>query len=186
MFFRTWTDLGHVVVESAVAFLAIVAILRVVGQQALAKMSGFDMVSTVMQGSIVATVAVSRDVTVSEGIAALVTIIAIQEVIRWGQARFLPVHHLVREAPHVVLWDGHLLEDRLLAISVSADEIRAAVRRAGFRSLSDVRLVVLENDGEWSVIAKSDEPSDESAFHGLHGMGDDASSHRTSSPRRIP
>jgi uncharacterized membrane protein YcaP (DUF421 family) len=27
------------------------------------------------------------------------------------------------------------------------------VRKSGFRSLSEVRAVVLENDGQWSVIA---------------------------------
>jgi len=50
---------------------------------------------------------------------------------------------------------------------VSADEIRAAVRKAGLRSLSEAQVVVLENDGEWSVVAKGEGVSDESAFFGL-------------------
>lgn len=184
MFFYSWAALGRVVVESAVIFLIVVGILRLVGQQALAKMSGFDAVSTVMQGSIVGTVAVSRDVTASEGIAALATVIAIQETIRWAQSRYLLAHHLVREPPRVVVWDGELLEDTLLASNVSADEIRAAVRKAGLRSLSDARVVVLENDGEWSVVRKSNEPSDESAFFGLKTSTLDES--RRAGSRRVP
>jgi uncharacterized membrane protein YcaP (DUF421 family) len=167
MFFHSWSDIGRVVVVSSGAFLVIVALLRVVGQQALARMSGFDVVFTVTLGSVLATVAVTRDIALSEGVAALVTLLVLQEVIRRFQSRYLPVHHLVREPPRVMLWDGTLLEDRLRESNVSADEIRAAVRKAGLRSLGDARVVVLENDGQWSVIAKQDGRSDESALFGL-------------------
>ena len=193
MFFHSWSEIGHVVVVSAVAFLLIVALLRVVGQQALAKMSGFDVVFTVPLGSVLATVAVTRDVALADGVAALVTMLVLQEIIRRLQSRYLPMHHLVRQAPRVMLWDGTLLEDRLRASNVSADEIRAAVRKAGLRSLGDARVVVLENDGEWSVIAKSRHQSDESALFGLPIPGrpeqspDGEGAHATPAPaNRLP
>jgi uncharacterized membrane protein YcaP (DUF421 family) len=167
MFFHSWSDIGRVVVVSGAAFLIIVALLRLVGQQALARMSGFDVVFTVTLGSVIATVAISKDVALADGVAALVTLLLLQEIIRRLQSRYLAAHHLVREAPRVMLWDGALLEDRLRESNVSADEIRAAVRKAGLPSLGDVRVVVLENDGEWSVIAKTGHPGDESALFGL-------------------
>ena len=167
MFFHSWASLGRVVLASATVFVLVVAMLRFVGQRALARMSGFDVVFTVTLGSVVAMGAISRDVALVDAIAALLTFLVLQEVIRFFQARSLGVHHVVRERPDVMLWDGHLLEDRLRESNISADEVRAAVRRAGLRSLSDARIVVLENDGEWSVIAKRDGPSDESALFGL-------------------
>jgi uncharacterized membrane protein YcaP (DUF421 family) len=60
-----------------------------------------------------------------------------------------------------------LLEDRLKGNSISADEVRAAVRKAGFSSFRDVKAVVLENDGNWSVVGKSEDDSDDSAMFGL-------------------
>lgn len=167
MFFHSWAAIGRVALVTATVFVAVVIMLRLVGQQALAKMSGFDVVFTVTLGSVVANVAVSRDISVAEALTALVTMLALQEIVRYLQSRYMLAHHAVRQPPRVLLWDGALLEDRLLETSVSADEIRAAVRKAGLRSLSDARVVVLENDGEWSVIAKSDDLSDESAFFGL-------------------
>jgi len=130
-------------------------------------MSGFDVVFTVTLGSVVATVAISRDVALVDAIVALLTFLGLQEITRFFQSRFLPVHHAVRQPPRVLLWDGQLLEDRLRATSISADEIRAAVRKAGLRSLSDALIVVLEDDGEWSVVPKGEGESDESAFYGL-------------------
>ena len=146
----------------------------------------FDVVFTVTLGPVVATVVVTHDITVSEGFAALATLLGLQEITRWFQSRFLPVHHLVRQPPRLLLWDGQLLEDRLRASSVSADEIRAAVRKAGLSSLSEARVVVLENDGVWSVVAKSDSPSDESAFFGLAIPGRPGNSPESGAMRAEP
>jgi uncharacterized membrane protein YcaP (DUF421 family) len=193
MFFHSWASLGQVVLASAIVFAIVVAMLRFAGQRALAKMSGFDIVFTVTLGSVVATGAISRDVPVVNAIAALATFLVLQEVIRFFQSRSLGIHHAVREQPDVLLWDGNLLEDRLRETNISADEVRAAVRKAGLRSLSDVRVVVLENDGDWSVIAKRDGPSDESAFYGLPIPGRPADSRADrgaqampTSPHRLP
>ena len=167
MFFHSWADTGRVVVSTALTFMLMVAILRVVGAQAIAQMSGYDMVATVTFGSIVATVAVTRGVTIADGVAALLTLIALQEILRFFQSRWLKAHHAVRQPPIVLLWDGTLLEDRLRSHRISADEVRAAVRKAGMASLTEARLVVLENDGEWSVVPRSGPDNDESALMGL-------------------
>lgn len=192
MFFHSWHDILRAVVVSASIFLLIVGVLRVSGQQALAKMSGYDVVFTITLGSVVATVAVTRDITVSEGLAAVVTMLVLQEIIRWSQSRYLAVHHMVRQAPCVVLWDGQLLEDRLRADNISGDEVRAAVRRAGLSSLEDAQAVVLENDGDWSVIKKREYNGDDSAFFGLPIPGrelsreNDGAEAIPASLRRIP
>jgi hypothetical protein len=106
MFFRSWAGIGHVVLASAIVFAIIVALLRIVGQQALAKMSGFDVVFAVTLGSVVGTVVISREIPIAEAIAALVTLLGMQEVTRVFQSRSLRVHHVVRQPPRVMLWNG--------------------------------------------------------------------------------
>jgi hypothetical protein len=56
-----------------------------------------------------------------------------------------------------------------------------------------VRAVVLENDGDWSVIPKHVGPSDESAFYGLpipdrpeDSRGDHGAQAVPTSPHRLP
>lgn len=167
MFFHSWSELGRVVVVTTMVFFFIITVMRLVGPQALAKMSPFDMVFTVALGSIVANAAVTKGVTVAGTAVAIATLLAWQEAVRWFQARKLAAHHLVRQAPRVLLWDGQLLEDRLRADSISADEVRAAVRKAGLLSLGQAQIVVLENDGEWSVVSKEKATDDISAVYGL-------------------
>ena len=170
MFFHGWSSLLRIVVSAAAVYVLMVAALRFFGSKALAKMSGYDLIISVAIGSLVAAIPITTGLALSDGVAAAVTLLVLQEVTRRWQARSLRVHHLVRERPHLVVWDGKLLEDRLMEVSTSADEVRSAVRRAGLVSLSQVQTVVLENDGEWSVIPRS-EARDLSALDGLDVPG---------------
>jgi uncharacterized membrane protein YcaP (DUF421 family) len=193
MFFHSWGAIGHVILATLIVYLFMVGALRYVGEQALAKMSGYDMVVTITLGSIIATVAVSRDITVTEGLAALITLLLLQELVRRLQSRLLSVHHLVREPPRLFVWDGQLLEDRLLQSRLSGDEVRAAVRREGFSAIQQVQAVILENDGDWSVIRRDDDITDFTALHGIDipGLQADARAggptpSRIADPRRVP
>ena len=173
---RAQSWLGRVVLASAILFVLVVLMLRVVGQQALAKMSGFDLVFTVTLGSVVATVAVTRTIPLADAFASIATILVLQEGIRWLQSRNLRVHHVVRQPPVLLLWEGRMLEEKLRSASISADEVRAAVRAAGLSSLAAARAVVLENNGEFSVVRNWDAPSDESAFFGIARPGNSSDS----------
>jgi uncharacterized membrane protein YcaP (DUF421 family) len=158
LFFHGWMPMLRAALSAAVVYAGVVVALRLAGERALAQMSGYDLIVTVAIGSLAATIPVTTDVSVSEGGAAIVTLLVLQEVTRRLQARSDLVHHFVRERPHLVLWDGEMLEDRLFAISVTADEVRAAVRGAGHHDLREVLCVVLENDGSWSVIPRGGTP----------------------------
>jgi hypothetical protein len=59
-----------------------------------------------------------------------------------------------------------LLLDRIQDLKLREEEIHAAVRAAGLGSLHEAQAVVLETDGEWSVIARAD-AGDLSAFKDL-------------------
>lgn len=176
MFFESWLSVGRVVLVSVILFILVVLMLRVVGQQALAEMSGFDLVFTVTLGSVVAMVAVTRTVPIVNALTAIATVLLMQEATRYFQSRSRRFHHLVRQPPALLLWDGKMLEEKLQSSSISADEVRAAVRCAGLGSLSEARAVVLENNGEFSVVPKSDTPSDESAFFGIAMPGNSENS----------
>jgi hypothetical protein len=76
----------------------------------------------------------------------------------------------VRQRPKPVVWDGQFLDENMREINVTADEVRAAIRRSGMLSVSEAQAVILENDGDWSVIPRH-EHSDLSALHGLEIPG---------------
>jgi len=166
VFFRSWEAVLRVALSAATIYILVVLVLRIIGARALAKMSGYDLIVTIALGSLVAAVPLSTEISVIDGVTAILTFLVLQEITRFLQARYWAAHHIVRERPHLVVWDGNLIEDRLKEIDASVDEVRAAIRQAGLLSVHDAQAVVLENDGAWSVMRR-DESKDLSALDGL-------------------
>lgn len=170
MFFNDWHSILRIVIISAATYVLVVALLRVLGEQALAKMSAYDLLVTVALGSLLASIPFGSGITVSDGLAAVGTYLLLQQVMRWVIKRSKHAERALRDVPRVMVWDGQFVEEMLNEESILKAEIRAAVRRAGLSSISQVLAVVLENDGDWSVIPY-DQDSDLSALDGLERPG---------------
>jgi uncharacterized membrane protein YcaP (DUF421 family) len=167
MLFESWHSTLDDAIRAAVAYVVIVVALRAVGEQALAKMRAYDLIVTITLGSVIANIAFSRDTALLDGIAIMITFVLLQELIRWAQSRSKTVRKIVIEPPRLVVWEGRVLADRVRRWHLTIEEIRAAVRRAGVAGISEVQAVVLENDGDWSVVRRRDCGADLSAFEAL-------------------
>jgi len=162
--FESWASVGHVALRVAIVYVAILAVLRLVGEQALAKMSAYDLIVSITLGSLVASIPLTHDLALLDGLAAIVVFVGLQELIRFGQARSRRIRAIVVEHPRLVVWNGEILVERLKRWNLTDREIRAAVRRQGLAHVEDVQAVVVENDGEWSVVPRGEGTEDGSAF----------------------
>jgi uncharacterized membrane protein YcaP (DUF421 family) len=69
--FESWSTSFRTAVVRVLAYVMLVGVLRVSGKRTLAKMHAFDLVVTVALGSTLATILLSKDVALAEGITAL-------------------------------------------------------------------------------------------------------------------
>lgn len=154
MFYDNFHGLMRVLVVGVTAYVTLVAMLRVSGKRTLASMNAFDFVVTVALGSTVATVTLSKDVPLAEGVLGFAILIALQYLVAQLNQHFGLIEKLVKSNPRILLLDGVMDCDALLEERVSQREVKAAVRKAGLGDIADVAAVVLETDGSFSVISK--------------------------------
>ena len=109
MLFDSWTGLGQVVGTGVVAYGALVLVLRLSGPRTLAKMNAFDFVVTVALGSTLATVLLSRDVALAEGLVAFGLLVSLQFAVTWLSVRSATVNRLVKSEPTLLLYRGDFL-----------------------------------------------------------------------------
>ncbi len=152
MFFDSWSGLGRVLVVGVLAYSALIFLLRVSGKRTLSKMNAFDLIVTVALGSTLATVLLSKDVALLEGVLAFALLIFLQFVITWLSVRSEAVQGFVKAEPALLLHRGRFLHHAMRAERVTEEEIRAAVRAQGIASLEEVDAVVLETDGTFTVL----------------------------------
>jgi uncharacterized membrane protein YcaP (DUF421 family) len=154
MLFDDASGLLRILFVGIVAYGALVTFLRVSGKRTLSKMNAFDLVVTVALGSTLATVVLSKDVPLAEGLLALALLIALQWVVAWGSVRSQRVSELVKSEPQILYHRGQMIEAALKRERVTPEEIAAAARSSGYGELDEVETVLLETDGSFSVIGR--------------------------------
>ena len=164
--FDGWDPLFRTVMIGVLAYVSLIALLRVTGKRTLSKMNAFDFVVTVALGSTLATILLNKDVTLAQGMLAMAMLVGLQFAITWSSVRVRWVRGLVTGEPSLLLLRGRFLDDAMRRTRVSEDEVRAAVRSAGITQLEETGAVVLETDGSFSVI----ESKTDSALSTLPGV----------------
>ena len=165
MFFDSAQGLFRVVALGVPVYITLVLLLRVCGKRTLSKMNAFDLVVTVAIGSTLGSVLTSNTIPMAEGIAALALLAGLQFTIAWLSVRFHMVQSLVKSEPRLLYYEGRFIESSLRDERVTPEEVRAAVRMQGLVSMEQVRAVVLETSGEFSVTHQG--AADESALADL-------------------
>ncbi|UPQ80913.1 DUF421 domain-containing protein [Pseudomonas knackmussii] len=154
MFFSGWSTLVRTLVIGVLAYINLIVLLRISGRRTLSKMNAFDLIVTVALGSTFATILLNRNVSLAEGTLALALLIGLQYLVTWTSVRAGWVRKLVTGEPALLLYQGQMLDGAMQAARVTEDEVRSAVRSSGIAALDEVEAVVLETDGNFSVVKK--------------------------------
>ncbi|MGR4067989.1 DUF421 domain-containing protein [Billgrantia sp. C5P2] len=154
IFFDSLAALLRTALLGVLGYVSLVFLLRVSGRRTLSKMNAFDLVVTVALGSVLATVMLSKDVTLVQGALAFALLVGMQYLVTWASVRWRWVRQLVTGEPALLFFQGEYLPSALLKARVTKDEVRAAARAAGMADLSEIAAVILETDGSFSVLGQ--------------------------------
>ncbi|MCP1340360.1 DUF421 domain-containing protein [Idiomarina sp. M1R2S28] len=157
MFFDGWDSLIRTLVVGFLGYCVLVIFLRISGKRTLSKMNAFDWVVTVALGSTLATVLLSREVSLAQGSLALALLIGLQYSVTWSSVRFHWFRSAIVAEPSLVLYQGQYLKETMFRERVTKEDVMSAIRAAGKATVDDVGAVILSTDGSFSVIDKGSE-----------------------------
>jgi uncharacterized membrane protein YcaP (DUF421 family) len=106
MFFINWSGLARVAVATICTYPVLILFLRISGKRTLSKMNAFDFVVTIALGSTLATVILSKDISLAEGLLALFLLILLQFIITWLSVRSKVINRLVKSEPRLLFHRG--------------------------------------------------------------------------------
>jgi uncharacterized membrane protein YcaP (DUF421 family) len=154
MLYEDWATLARTLLAAPLAYVALLLVVRISGKRALAKLNAFDLVITVALGSVLASVAVTPDVTLASGAAAFALLVGLQYLIALLSARKGAFQRLVKARPTLLVRDGAVVGDALAGQRVARSEILQVLRQHGLASLDECAALVLETDGTMSVVTQ--------------------------------
>jgi len=155
MFFQGWEGIFRTLLVGVIAYVGLVAFLRVSGKRTLAKLNAFDLVVTVALGSTLAAILLQEEIALAEGATALVLLIAMQYLVTFISVRWPGFARVVRSEATLLVRDGRICAQAMRRERLTAEELLSAIRSQGGHAVDDAETVILESDGTVSVALKS-------------------------------
>lgn len=162
LIFAGWENLARTFIVGVIAYTCLIFCLRVSGKRTLSKMNAFDLIVTISLGSILASIMLSQGVTLAKGILAFTLLIALQFLVTWSSVRIRWIRRLVTGEPQMLFENGCFVREALRRTRVTESEVCAAARAAGVADMKELKAVVLETDGSFSVIKGKGDPESSS------------------------
>lgn len=154
-----------VVVSTLCMYFTLVLIARWSGVRSFAEMSPVDIAVTIGLGSLLATVAVSKNPPLSQGLAALVTLYGVQWIISRLRRRFAGVEKTTDNAPILLMGEGGTMKPVNMRIArVTENDLRTHLRAANVADVATVRAMVMEGTGAINVLHGADGRLDKHAW----------------------
>ena len=150
--FDNWESVFRTLIIGVIAYLALILMLKISGKRTLSQMKEFDFIVTVALGSTLATVLLSKDVTLASGTLAMALLILLQYILAAASVRSTRFARFISSEPTLLFYDGAFLERALRKERVTRDEVRSVLRSQQISSLKEVKAVVMESNGQLSVV----------------------------------
>lgn len=155
LLFDNWENLWHIAVCAALSYLTLFAFVRISGKRTLTKMNAFDFVVTVTLGSTLSSMILAK-VALADGAVALIVIIALQYLLAYGAKKSKKLEKIINCEPTLLFYNGKFLEDAMTKEVITEEEIIAEIRKYRLERIDDVRAVVMELNGDITVVKKSE------------------------------
>jgi uncharacterized membrane protein YcaP (DUF421 family) len=140
------------VFRAAALFVFIFVLTRVVGRRELSSLEPFDLILLVVLGDLIQQGITQSDYSVT-GSFIVVTVIALLSVaFSYASFRFGRLRRVMEGEPVVLIENGRPIERNLKRERLTLEEVAARARLQQVGSLEDVRLAVLETNGDISII----------------------------------
>lgn len=144
------------VATSVFFFALIVFVVRLAGKRITSNMNNFDWIVTVAIGSLMSSGILLESVPVSAATASIVTLAGMQWLAAWASVRWTWAAELLKPRPRLLLHKGKPLSDALKSERISAQELAMHMRHAGYTTPEEANWVILEANGEVTVIPRQE------------------------------
>lgn len=147
----------EIVFRAAVMYVFLWLVTRATGKATLGELSTFQLVFYIVLGDLIQQGVTLQDYSVTGAVLAISVFAVLTVTMSWINLRWPKTRPLIHGAPVVVVSDGEMRGDLMQVERLSVDDLYEAARANGIERMSQVRLAVLEADGQISFFKEDGE-----------------------------
>lgn len=137
--------------SSAIYFFMIIA-LRIFGKKELSQLNTADIILILLISNSVQNAMVGNNTSLLSGLIAALVLFLLNFILKKLLFKYKILNNLIQQKPQILIHNGTLDFKILNKLNISSDELREAMREHGVAHFSDVKLSMLEVNGNISII----------------------------------
>ncbi len=142
-----------IAIRSAAVYLFMVITLRIFGKKELSQLNTADVILILLISNSVQNAMVGNNTTLWGGLVAATILFAINFILKKLIYRYKNFSDFMLEKPEILIHNGTLDFKNLSKLDITSDELKEAMREHGVEYFKDVKLAMLEIDGNISIIS---------------------------------
>jgi uncharacterized membrane protein YcaP (DUF421 family) len=142
------------IIRATVAYWVLLFVLRLLGRRAASQLSPFELIVMFLLGGMSIQAIVSDDRSLFTAVIGILTIAINHFAVSAIKQRFTTFRKLVDGTPIVVAEDGVIEKNLLHGLRMVEEDLMAVVRQKGMKDLDDVRLAIVERDGNVTLFQR--------------------------------
>ncbi|MCT2564295.1 DUF421 domain-containing protein [Chryseobacterium herbae] len=145
-----------VVLRSLCVYLFMVIAIRLFGKNQLSQLNAGDVVLLLLISNAVQNAMVGPDTSLQGGLIAALVLFAANFILKRLMFANRKFETFMEEDPVVLIRDGVIDQPALNRVKITRDELEEAIREHGVEKIQNVKLSILEVDGNISVVSQDE------------------------------
>jgi uncharacterized membrane protein YcaP (DUF421 family) len=142
-----------IIIRSASVYLFMLIALRIFGKKELSQLNTADVILILLISNSVQNAMVGNDISLWGGLVAASVLFVINFSLKKLMYKFKRFSDFIQEKPEILIHDGKMDFKALSKLNITNYELKEAIREHGVEHFSDVKLAMLEIDGNISIIS---------------------------------
>ncbi|MBQ8749054.1 MAG: DUF421 domain-containing protein [Clostridia bacterium] len=144
------------ILRCVIIYFIVLIVIRVMGKRQIAQMQPFDVVITLIIADLATIPVADQSIPLLNGIVPLFVLTILHFLFTFVSCKNLGVRHFLNGKPVILVSPQGILEENIKKLNMTVADVMEACRYAGFISLEDINYMIMETNGNISVLPNSD------------------------------
>ena len=153
--------MGLIILRTAIIFIALLAVMRLMGKRQIGEMQPFELVITLLIAELACIPMADTSIPLLYGIVSIVTIFLLHQLMVLVDLNFKSFKAVVGGKPSVVINKDGIDISQLKKNHLDLSDLIESMRTAGMFSLDEAAYALYEANGQFSAMPREDSPKEQ-------------------------
>lgn len=144
-----------VIIRALILFTLVVIVMRVMGKRQIGQLQPYELAVTIMISELASVPMQNTGIPLLYGIIPILLLLSFQVFLSILSMKSVKARECICGRPSVVIENGWIKTEELRKLRMNVNDLLEQLRMAGYANIADVEFALLETNGKFSVVPKS-------------------------------